>query len=1210
MKKFVLKSPMQPKGDQPTAIKSLVAGLKKGERFQTLLGVTGSGKSVVSDTPVLIYLKDEMSQYVPKSVEIGILIDELISKSRVVEKNDNNTEILYAVDVQDKYFVPSFDSKTNKVEIKPITAFVRHESPSRLYKVRTSCGRFATFTGDHNVFVLRDGNLKLLETKDLKKTDYIPLPVDLEKLAMQQELEFIDLRKYVNVAMYSNVKKPLEACMGVYGVKSVNSALQESYGTSSSIKSSNIIRSEERVEIRDFEPLFSEFPLMNTFDFEVGSRLGKENYPIQYPLSDDFLEFLGVYLAEGWVNERYILLSVREKAFFEKVDKILKNLNLSYKVRSNGDIVIANVVFADLVKNLCGKGSFNKFLPSFWPKLSLNQLACLLSGYFSGDGGVDGMAVTATTASRKLTSDLLYALNRFGIWARRRTVFKRAYNSVTHKGDFYNCVSISGQRDLQIFVEKIGFIYERKNNALQKIIGKKFNTNVDVIPGAGKVIFSIRMEFSLRQRDLALMAGLSRSMFSFIESGKRSISREACEKLVAELTRKFPDSELVRRLSAFLSLRWTPIANVEEVISKEKYVYDFSVKDNETFLAGDGGMFVHNTFTMAKVVEELQRPTIVLAHNKTLAAQLCSEFQEFFPDNAVSYFVSYYDYYQPEAYLPSTDTYIEKDASINEEIEKFRHAATANLLTRKDVLIVASVSCIYGLGSVEDYATLARTITVGDSIPRDKLLRQLTEIQYTRSAMEFKNGMFHVLGDTVEIFPPDRDTVFRIEFFGDEVDAVSEVDSFTGELKNELKSVTIFPAKHDVTTKDKIERAIVGIRKDMEIRHSELLKMGRNIEAERIKTRTEYDIEILQETGYCSGIENYTRYLSGRAEGAAPTTLMDYLPKDFLLFIDESHMTVPQIGGMHNGNFSRKQTLIEHGFRLPSAHDNRPLKFDEFEKYMNNTVFVSATPGKYEDAHTPKHGIVEQVVRPTGLVDPQISVRPITGQIEDLMKEIAKRVEKSERVLITTLTKRSAEDLSEFLADADIRVKYLHSDIDTLERIEILRDLRLGKFDVLVGINLLREGLDLPEVSLVAILDADKEGFLRSASALIQTVGRCARNVNGYVIMYADKMTDAMKKAIGETDRRRAKQIEYNKENGITPETIVKAIKDISQFGGKKKGKKGDRSLDLKKVPKDEMERLIKVMEAKMDLASQNLEFEKAAEIRDEIESMKEEAGL
>ncbi len=613
------------------------------------------------------------------------------------------------------------------------------------------------------------------------------------------------------------------------------------------------------------------------------------------------------------------------------------------------------------------------------------------------------------------------------------------------------------------------------------------------------------------------------------------------------------------------------------------------------------------TFTMAKVIEKLQRPALVLAHNKTLAAQLCSEFQEFFPDNAVSYFVSYYDYYQPEAYLPSTDTYIEKDAAINEEIEKFRHAATANLLTRRDVIIVASVSCIYGLGSVEDYKAMARTIKVGDVIPRDKLLRQLTDMQYSRSAMEFKNGMFHVLGDTVEIYPPDRDNVYRIEFFGDDIDAISEVESFTGELVRKMDEITIFPAKHDVTTEEKVTRAVDGIRKDLDLRYNELKKQGRDIEAERIKTRTEYDIEILLETGYCSGIENYTRYLSGKAAGERTTTLMDYLPEDFLLFIDESHMTVPQIGGMHNGNFSRKSTLIEHGFRLPSAHDNRPLKFEEFEDYMKNTVFVSATPGKYEMANTKKSAIVEQVVRPTGLVDPPISIRPSKGQIEDLLKEIKIVTDRSERVLITTLTKRSAEDLTEFLSDADIRVRYLHSDIETIERIEILRDLRLGKFDVLVGINLLREGLDLPEVSLVAILDADKQGFLRSESALIQTTGRCARNVNGNVIMYADVETPAIKGAIKETNRRREKQVEYNKEHGITPETIKKAIRDISHLGGKKKDKG---RFNGEKIPKDEVGRLIKVLENKMEIESENLNFEKAAEIRDEIEALREEYGV
>lgn len=636
-------------------------------------------------------------------------------------------------------------------------------------------------------------------------------------------------------------------------------------------------------------------------------------------------------------------------------------------------------------------------------------------------------------------------------------------------------------------------------------------------------------------------------------------------------------------------------ALVEGIKKKKKY---------QTLLGVTGS---GKTYVMAKVIEALNRPALVLSHNKTLAAQLCGEFQEFFPDNGVCYFVSYYDYYQPEAYKPATDTYIEKDATINEEIDKFRHAATSNLLSRRDVLIVASVSCIYGLGSVEDYQALAQTLKTGQTIQRDKFLRHLTDMQYQRSNLDFKNGMFNVLGDTVEVFPPDRDTVYRIEFFGDEIDKMAEVESFTGEIVKEMDELTIFPAKHDVTTEEKVKRAVDGIRKDLEIRCDQLQKMGKNIEAERLRTRTEYDIEILLETGYCSGIENYTRYLSGKQPGERPTTLMDYLPDDYLLFIDESHMSVPQIGGMFNGNYSRKQTLVEHGFRLPSSFDNRPLKFEEFEDYMKSTVFVSATPADYEKKHTKKADVTELVVRPTGLVDPIVEVRPTKGQIENLLKEIAKRTKVGERVMITTLTKRSAEDLTEFLSDADIKVRYLHSDIETLERIEILRDFRLGKFDVLVGINLLREGLDLPEVSLVAILDADKEGFLRSATALIQTTGRCARNVNGYVIMYADKMTKAMKTAIGETDRRRDKQIAYNKKHGITPETIKKAIKDFARFGGKKKT--NSRKLDIKKIPRDEAKRVIEALEAKMEIASQNLEFEKAAELRDEIEGMREEFG-
>ncbi|PIR49048.1 excinuclease ABC subunit B [Candidatus Peregrinibacteria bacterium CG10_big_fil_rev_8_21_14_0_10_55_24] len=609
------------------------------------------------------------------------------------------------------------------------------------------------------------------------------------------------------------------------------------------------------------------------------------------------------------------------------------------------------------------------------------------------------------------------------------------------------------------------------------------------------------------------------------------------------------------------------------------------------------------TFTMANIVAELNRPTLVLAHNKTLTAQLASEFQSFFPDNAVSYFVSYYDYYQPEAYLPATDTYIEKDASINEEIEKFRHAATYNLLTRRDVLIVASVSCIYGLGSVSDYEALAVTIKRGEALQRDRLLRRLTDIQYKRSGIEFKQGMVHVLGDTVEIFPPAGDTVIRIEMPFDEVETIQEVDSFTGELIHDLQEATIFPAVHTVTTKEKIDRAVTGILADLDIREKELLVAGEIAKAERIRQRTEYDIEMLKETGYCTGIENYVRYLEGNEPGSPPSTLLDYFPKDFLLFVDESHMTIPQVGGMHEGNRSRKQTLIDYGFRLPSSHDNRPLMFREFEKRVSQAVYVSATPGKYEYEHTEKKRIVEQIIRPTGLLDPVVEVKSTKNQIDDIMEEISAAIERKERVLITTLTKKMSEKFTQYLQDNDVKVRYLHSDIETFERIEILRQLRTGEIDVVVGINLLREGLDLPEVSFIAILDANKQGFLRSRDALIQTIGRCARNVHGHVTLYADTMTDAMRGALDETNRRRSIQDAYNKKHGITPKSIEKAIHDITEEQRAAELKRPRRSHD--KIPADEKKRLLTELEEQMELAAENLEFEKAADLRDEIELLR-----
>ena len=618
--------------------------------------------------------------------------------------------------------------------------------------------------------------------------------------------------------------------------------------------------------------------------------------------------------------------------------------------------------------------------------------------------------------------------------------------------------------------------------------------------------------------------------------------------------------------------------------------------DHQVLLGATG---TGKTFIMANVINQLQKPTIVLAHNKTLAAQLWGEFKEFFPENAVNYFVSYYDYYQPEAYIARSDTYIEKDASINEEIDKYRHAATKNLLTRRDVIIVASVSCIYGLGDVEEYGNVAEKLETGMQYKREKLLRHLADLQYKRNDIAFTRGTFRAHGDVVEIYPTYSDTAIRISFFGDEIETLDEFDTLTGEIIGELKSIEIYPAKHTVTSREKILKAVEGIKLELDERTKELTANGKIVEAQRLKQRTEYDIEMLIETGYCSGIENYTRYLSNRAAGEQPATLLDYFPDDYLMFIDESHITVPQIGGMHNGNLARKKSLIDYGFRMPSAYDNRPLRFDEFEKQINKVVYVSATPREYEIKKS-ENRVIEQLIRPTGLLDPEVTVKPTQNQVDDLLLEIRKRIKANERVLVTTLTKRMSEDLTEYLQEAGIKVKYLHSDIETLVRLDILRDLRLGEIEVIVGINLLREGLDLPEVSLVAILDADKEGFLRSDMALIQTIGRAARNAHGQVIMYADRMTEGMKKAISETNRRRKIQAEYNEKHGITPQTIIKEIKVIRSH---QEIKQDAVALD---VPQEEIAKVITQLELAMDLAASKMDFEKAAELRDQIDVLQE----
>ena len=649
--------------------------------------------------------------------------------------------------------------------------------------------------------------------------------------------------------------------------------------------------------------------------------------------------------------------------------------------------------------------------------------------------------------------------------------------------------------------------------------------------------------------------------------------------------------------------KYAPEGDQPEAIKKLVKGINDGVK-HQTLLGATG---TGKTFTVSNVIKEVKKPTLIIAHNKTLAGQLYSEFKEFFPNNAVEYFVSYYDYYQPEAYVPQTDTFIEKDASINDEIDKLRHSATSALFERDDVIIIASVSCIYGLGSPEEYREMVVSIRSGMELERNQLLRRLVDIQYARNDMNFHRGTFRVRGDVVEVFPASKDEhCIRIEFFGDEIERIREVDALTGEILGEREHVAIFPASHFVTREEKMRIAIENIEKELEEQLAHFREEGKLLEAQRLEQRTRYDLEMMREMGFCSGIENYSRHLTLRPPGSTPYTLIDYFPKDFLLIIDESHVTVPQIRGMFNGDRARKEVLVNHGFRLPSAMDNRPLHFKEFEEHINQIVYVSATPGPYEEEHAP--GVIEQIIRPTGLLDPNIDVRPIEGQIDDLLGEINERIAKNERVLVTTLTKKMSEDLTDYLKELGVKVQYLHSEIKTLERIEIIRDLRLGKYDVLIGINLLREGLDIPEVSLVAILDADKEGFLRSERSLIQTIGRAARNENGHVIMYADKMTNSMEVAISETKRRRAIQEAYNLEHGITPKTIQKDIRDVIRATqAADTGEEERASKQYENLTKKERQQVIARMEKEMKEAARALDFERAAELRDLILELKAE---
>jgi len=1219
-------SEFQPTGDQPQAIEALAQGIRDGMKHQVLLGVTGSGKSLGYDEPVFI-VKRQASTVTQRLTTMGELIDQALQEHTV--RHEGETEIIDFPTAETEYYTLSFNPITCQTETRQISAFTRHQAPQTMYRVRTACGRHATFTGDHNLWVLRSGQLTLIETAEAQPTDYIPVPARIVTEHHTTSLNLLDLLQGAQKTLFVQASEAITAYVVECGSAVVNETLEASgVGAYNKLYAVQHQLKGQGIQLATFQCL-----LQNTGDLGghwqpsqafIGCRKADNRLPAQLPVTSGMIRLIGYYIAEGNTQRGYIVLANHDQGIRHDIEQILVQLGIPFGVRACSDFQISSTVLTTLLGDQCGHAARTKRLPSFWLDLPDESLALLLRAYFDGDGTVErGKSVTATTASEKLASDLLYALLRFGIWARIRRCWKRATNT-QHEGDWYYEVSISGGENLRRFGSAIGFSISYKQTRLDELLHCPINSNVDIVPIDGKQLQQLRHEVGLSAKAVGERSGLSRPAIHVIEDNQRRPQRSSLRRILATLHAEAVGRDLPAtwrrqwdQLNALCNLHWTPIISTEVIQYNHPYVYDFSVPGSETFLAGTGGFFVHNTYTMAKVIEAVQKPTLIMAHNKTLAAQLYSEFREFFPNNAVEYFVSYYDYYQPEAYIPRSDTYIEKDAQINEEIDRLRLATTSSLFSRRDVVIVASVSCIYGLGSPQDYGQAALHLRVGDLVRRNQMLKGLVDIYYDRNDNTLQRGKFRVRGDVLEVQPAEREFAYRISMWGDEIERISEIDVLTGEILADHQQVDIYPAKHFVTPQEKLTEAMEEIEQEMIEQVKRFEEQGKLLEAQRIKQRTLYDLEMLREVGYCNGVENYSRPLARRPAGSTPWTLLDYFPPDWLLFMDESHMSVPQVRGMYNGDKARKEVLVDYGFRLPSALDNRPLRFEEFEAHVNQAIYVSATPGPYEKDHGEQ--VVEQVIRPTGLIDPEVDVRPTEGQIDDLLREIKIRVANGQRALVTTLTKRMAEDLTEYLAELNIKVQYLHSDIHTLERVEILRDLRMGVFDVIVGINLLREGLDLPEVTLVAVLDADKEGFLRSESALIQTIGRAARHVEGKAILYADKMTDAMKAAINETNRRREIQMRYNLENNIEPRSIIKSIRDLTDrvkvIAEAKPEYKADGAeptlLDPAHLPKDELAKLIKQIEKEMKDAAKALEFEKAAMLRDQLVELRgiEELG-
>ncbi len=1187
---FKIVSEFKPRGDQPQAIETLKNNILEEKRFQTLLGATGTGKSL-DYYERLIYI-DENDQVI--KTNIGEFVENRLNNPKCINntfyQKTNGCRIL------------SFNEHTYEIEEKSIIEVSKHKEDI-LFEIVLDDYSKIRVTKDHNCFRVNNCNLELCLTGKLKVGDYLPTSLLIPTPPLNK-LKFINLLDF-NSHIKVNIRSLIEKKIGSIDI--IKEVLKREYHAPNWKLKQILNETKERgISVKNLKILLDR---LNLNLFEVNSNIQiitKANDKLNplIPINDNFLIFSGLYISEGHTTDRYILISNSNTKLQKKCKDFFEKLNLNYNQRNRNDIQFNSIILTNFFKSL-GIKAKEKRISSLFYNLSNEQLKIFLRSLFDGDGWVEKSAVYYLSASSELVYDIKNLLLRFEITSRitrRKKRYKTKYGK--YKIGIYYQLSISGQKNLTRFKKNISFSIKYKIDKLINILGKRENTNVDLLPNCSKYVKKLRFNHHLSQKQFANRVGCTRQHISHIENNKRFPSKNLFNRFI-----QFDKNPI--KLKNLLNFNFRRITDIKNVKSTNGYVYDIAVEENGNFCAGLGNIFVHNTFTIANIIEEIQKPTLVMAPNKTLAAQLYNELKVLFPYNAVHYFVSYYDYYQPEAYMPITGLYIEKDFSVNEEIEKLRLASTHAIRTRNDVIIIATVSCIFGIGNPDEWVAVSLNLEVEQTIKRGDIIKGLIKMNYERKNVDFRRGTVRVKGDIVDIYPAYLDTAIRVSLFGDEIESIQEIHPISNQVINNMPNCRIFPATHFIIPEENKIKALGLIQEELKEQIEFFKKEKKYAEVQRIERRVKFDLEMMREMGYCSGIENYSRHLDGRPPGTPPMTLIDYFPEDFLIVVDESHVTIPQIHGMIGGDRSRKKNLVEYGWRLPSAYDNRPLTFEEWERKIKFIIFMSATPSSWE---LEKSGGItaEQIIRPTGLVDPLVEVRPAKNQIDDLLGEIRKVIKNEGRILVTTLTKRMSEDIAEYYSELGLKVAYLHSEVDTVERFEILRQLRDGTYDVLVGINLLREGLDLPEVHLVAILDADKLGFLRDTRSLIQTIGRASRNVDGRAILYGDRISPAMKAAINETNRRRKKQIEYNKVNNITPQTIKKDIlKSLSQEQGLKEKKLRrlkhtiqDKIQELEE--KGDMDIIIQYLENKMFMAAKELRFEDAAYLRDKIKDIKE----